>query len=187
MRSVVHFSLKQKVFFNLLFVFLIIAGAFSLANLPAERYPNVNFGEVIISTSYPGASPVDVELLVTRKIEDVLETIRDVDWITATSFRGRSHIRLKFVDDSDYEMLYDEVRFNVMNMLGELPDDIDPPATLNATVEDFLPVIVINLVGDHENRALALMGDKIKARIRRTPGVKEIKVSGEYIREFHVY
>ncbi len=187
MRTLVQFSLRQKVFFNLLFVFLIIAGAFSLANLPTERYPNVNFGEVIVSTSYPGASPVDVELLVTRKIEEVLETIRDVDWISATSFRGRSHIRMKFVDDADYDALYNEVRFSVMNMLGELPDDIDPPFINSATVEDFLPVIVINLVGDHDNRALALMAEKIKAHIRGTAGVKEIQMAGEYVREFHVH
>jgi multidrug efflux pump subunit AcrB len=66
MRPVVRFTLHQRVLFNLLFVFMIVAGVFALDALPTERYPEVNFGKVIITTVYPGASPRDVEALVTR-------------------------------------------------------------------------------------------------------------------------
>ncbi len=86
MESIVHFSLKQKVFFNLLFVLLFVAGFFAINQLPIERYPNVNFGEVVITTAYPGASPSDVEALVTRKIEDSLENVESIEWLKATSF-----------------------------------------------------------------------------------------------------
>ncbi|VAX10137.1 RND multidrug efflux transporter; Acriflavin resistance protein [hydrothermal vent metagenome] len=186
MEALVRFSLKQRVLYNLLFVVLIVAGAFSMFSLPAERYPNVNFGEVTISTYFPGASPAEVETLVTREIEEALEGIKYIDWITATSFRERSYIRLKFTDDTDYETLYDEVRFNVLNMLGELPDGIDPPEINNTKIEDYLPVTVINLLGDHENRALVLMAEELKTVLRNIPGVQEVKFYGEYVREFHI-
>ncbi len=187
MESVIRFSLKQRVFYNVLFVVLIVAGAFALISLPAERYPNVNFGEVIISTYFPGASPDEVETLVTRKIEEVLEAVEDVEWINATSYRERSHVRLKFFDDSDYEELYNEVRFKVLSMLEELPKDIDPPAIIDVQVSDWIPVVVVNLSGDHENRALALMAEELKTPLLHIPGVREVSVSGEYLREFHVY
>ena len=187
MKPVIQFSLKQRVFFNLLFVMLIVAGSFAFLELPAERYPNVHFGEVTVSTLYPGASPEEVETLVTRKIEDALESIEDLEWITATSYRQRSSVRIKFIDDSDYAKLYDEVRFRVLSILEDLPDEIDPPTVDEAKVDDYLPVVVVNLVGERDNRSLALMADVIKAPLRQIPGVKEVAIDGEYTREFHVY
>ncbi|MEE9354427.1 MAG: efflux RND transporter permease subunit [Methylococcaceae bacterium] len=187
MQAVVRFSLKQKVFYNLVFILLTVVGFFAMSLLPAERYPNVDFGEASITTFYPGASPTDVETLVTRKLEEQIETVENIEWINATSYPERSQIRLKFIDDSDYPHLFNEVRFKVLNMMGELPDEIDPPEIDSATVDDFLPVIAINLAGQHSNRALVLLGEQLKTRIQKIPGVKEVDVSGEYIREFHVY
>ncbi|MCU7890705.1 MAG: efflux RND transporter permease subunit [Candidatus Thiodiazotropha sp. (ex Ustalcina ferruginea)] len=187
MHEVVAFSLKQRVFYNLMFVVLIVVGFISLFALPAERYPNFGFGEVIISTVYPGASPVEVESLVTRKIEDALEKVDDVEWINSTSFSGRSNVRLKFVDDSDYDALYNEVRFEVLNIISELPQGVDPPQLLNAKVQDWLPVISINLLGDHSNRTLALMGEEIKTRLLKIPEVQQIDFSGKQTQEFHIY
>ena len=186
MESIVRFSLNQKIFFNLIFILLTIAGFFALTELPAERYPNINFGEVIISTYYPGASPTEVETLVTRKLEETIENVENIEWIKATSYPERSHIRLKFIDDSEYQYLYDEVRLKVLNMMGELPADVDPPSMDNATVDDFLPVITINLGGEHSNRGLALMAKQVKTVLRKIPGIKEIPLSGEYIMEFHI-
>lgn len=187
MDSVVRFSLKQKVFLNLMFVFLMVAGAYALFNLPAERFPNVNLGKVIISTSFPGASPQDVETLVTHEIEEALESVGEIEWIKATSFRERSLIQLKFLDDSDYDALFDEVRFKILNRMQELPAGIDPPEINDIRIDDFLPVIIVNLAGAHENRALSLMAEELKTALLQIPGVREIKMTGEYEREFHVH
>jgi HAE1 family hydrophobic/amphiphilic exporter-1 len=187
MKGIVQFSLQQKVFFNLIFILLTVVGFYAMFQLPAERYPNVNFGEVSISTYYPGASPSEVEMLVTQKLEEEIESVENIEWVTSTSYAERSHIRLKFIDDTDYDYLYNEVRFKVLNMLSELPESIDPPVINSVTVDDFLPVITINLAGQHTNRALALMGDQVKSRLLKIPGVKDIQISGEYTREFHVY
>ena len=187
MQAVVRFSLKQKIFYNLVFILLTVAGFIAMNLLPAERYPNIDFGEVNISTFYPGASPIEVETLVTSKLEAQIETVENIEWINSTSYPERSHIRLKFIDDSDYPKLYNEVRFKILGMMSELPDEVDPPEINNATVDDFLPVIAINLAGQHSNRALALMAEQVKTRIQKIAEVKGVEISGEYIREFHIY
>ena len=187
MDSVIRFSLQQKVLFNLLFVVLTVAGSYAMFNLPTDRYPSVDFGEVIINTYYPGASPAEVETLVTHEIEEALESVKDIQWIKSTSQRENSRIHLKFVDDADYANLYNEVRFKVLNILDQLPDEIDPPTIASLDTEDFLPVIVINLTGEHENRALTLMGEELKSSLQQIPRIQEIKLIGEYEREFHVH
>ncbi len=59
MHSFIHFTLRQKVLFNLLFVLLIVIGAFALLKMPVDRYPNIEFGKMYINTFLPGASPED--------------------------------------------------------------------------------------------------------------------------------
>jgi HAE1 family hydrophobic/amphiphilic exporter-1 len=184
--KVVAFSLKQRLFYNLTFVTLLVLGAYFLLTLPAERYPNYSLGVVNILTTYPGASPEEVESLVTRKIEDAIELVEDVEWISSTSYSGRSNIRFKFVDDADYQRLFDEVRFRVMNIINDLPDNVDPPRILNVKVQDWLPVTSVNLVGDHKNRTLALMGEEIKTRILKIPNVQQVEFSGRKPQEFHI-
>lgn len=186
MESLVSFSLKQKIFFNLVFVLLSVSGAVALMELPTERYPNVNFGEVTISTYYPGASATEVETLVTKKLEDAIDEVEDIEWINATSYPERSSIRLKFLDDKDYRFLYNEVRLRVLNIKSELPAEVDPPVMNNATIDDYLPVIDINLGGGHGNRALSLIAKELKNSILNIDGVKEARISGEFIPEYHI-
>ncbi len=187
MQQIVRFSLKQKVFYNLLFILLTVTGFISLFQLPAERYPDISFGKVIITTNFPGASPIEVETLVTKKLEEQISTVENIDWISAISYPERSHIRVKFIDDADYQHLYTEIRLKILNALSELPNETDPPEINIVTANDFAPVIILNLVGDRSNRALSLIAKQIKARLEKIPEIKEIQIGGEYIREFHIH
>lgn len=187
MHKSIDFSLKQRLFFNLIFVVLSVVGIISLVAIPAERYPNFGFGEVIISTTYPGASPIEVESLVTKKIEGVLEEVDDVEWIDSTSYSNRSRIRIKFSDDSDYEALYNEVRLKVLNIIYDLPKGVDPPKLTNIKVQNLAPVVSINLLGDLGNRALTLIGEAIKIRLLDIPGVQQVDFIGNQTQEFQVY
>ncbi len=187
MEALGRFSLEQKVFFNLLFILLMIAGFFAMFALPTERYPDINMAKVKIVTDYPGASPVDVETLVTRKLEESIEDIENIEWISSSSQAEHSYITVKFVDDSDYEALYDEIRFNILNAKKDLPDQAQQPQIEDVTMGVLIPVVIVNISGDHENRALALMADQMKSSLRKISGVKKILVSGEMDREFHVY
>jgi HAE1 family hydrophobic/amphiphilic exporter-1 len=184
--NIINFSLKQRIFYNLIFVLLIVGGIFALYTLPTERYPDFGFGKAFIFTTYRGASPEEVESLVTRKLEDALELVDDVEWISSTSFNGSSKIRLKFVDDTNYDELFNEARFELMNILNELPSEVDPPDLLNIKVQYWLPVVTVNLVGNLNNRALSLMADEIKTKILNIPGVQEVEFEGRQTQEFHI-
>jgi HAE1 family hydrophobic/amphiphilic exporter-1 len=185
-QKIIAFSLKQQIFYNLIFVFLIVGGILALFALPTERYPDFGFGKAFIFTTYRGASPEEVESLVTRKLEDAIELVDDVEWISSTSSSGSSKIRLKYIDDTDYDNLFNETRFELMNILNELPPEIDPPDFLNIKVQYWLPVVTVNLVGELNNRTLSLMAQEIKTRILKIPGVQEVEYTGRQTQEFHI-
>ncbi|SMF24786.1 efflux RND transporter permease subunit [Desulfovibrio gilichinskyi] len=186
MKGLISFTLKQTVFINIIFVVLMVVGIYCAYDLPVERYPNVHMGKVVITGFLPGASPSDVEALVTKKIEDALDDLENVEYIRSRSFRERASILVKFIDDTDYQKSYDELRFRVLSIQNDLPKDMDPPNFSEINVSEWLPVIRVCLVGDRANRALSMMADEMKVPLRKIPGVNQVDIEGEYVREFHV-
>ncbi|MCD6532837.1 MAG: efflux RND transporter permease subunit, partial [Deltaproteobacteria bacterium] len=187
MRRLIEFFLNQKVLVNLLFLLLMVVGGVALLELPVERYPNVNMGKVMITTFLPGASPKDVEALVTREIEESLDDLEEVEFIKSTSYRGRSSLIVKFVDDTDYDELYKELRLKVLGSMSNLPSGIEPPLFKKVDVSYWLPVVTVNLVGNRDNHSLTLMAEEMKLFLKRIAGVENVEITGEFVREFHIF
>ncbi len=186
MRGLVRFTLQQKVVANLLFILLVVIGALTLLRMPVERYPNIHFGKMYVTTYLPGASPEDVEILVTKKIEEALDDLEDVEFIRSSSYRERSSIIIKFEDDSDYEKRFNDVRSKVLSIAKDLPQVAEPPVFNFLDVNDWFPAISVNVAGSHSNTALSRVADEIKIVLSQIDGVKEVKLSGDYTREFHL-
>lgn len=186
MQRFIGFVLQQKVFFNLVFVLLMVVGAFTLLRMPVERYPNIQFGKMYINTFLPGASPEDIEILVTTEIEEALEDLEEVEYIRSNSYRERSNVVIKFIDDSDYEKRFDDVRLKVLSIIGDLPERTEPPVFNFLDVNDWFPTISVNVAGHHSNTTLTNVADTLKIPLAQISGVKEVKISGDYTREFHL-
>jgi HAE1 family hydrophobic/amphiphilic exporter-1 len=186
MKSVVKFSLRQKVFINVVFVILVVAGAYAIFTTPLENYPVVDMGNVIIHTVYFGAPAEDVEQLVTTKIEEALDGLENVEWIQSHSYRNFSSLKVKFIDDSDYETLYDDLRFRVLNIKKELPAEVDDPRFIYVDTNVWLPVIIVNIAGDLPQRSLKLYAEELRIRLLSISKVRDALIEGEYKPEFHV-
>ncbi|MGB3210422.1 MAG: efflux RND transporter permease subunit [Desulforhopalus sp.] len=186
MQRFVRFTLRQKVVLNLLFVLLMVIGAFTLLRMPVERFPNIQFGKMYINTFLPGASPEDIETQVTSEIEEGLEDLEEVEYIRSSSYRERSNVVIKFIDDSDYEKRFDDVRLKVLSILDDLPERTEPPVFNFLDVNDWFPTISVNVAGDHSNATLTQAAETLKIQLAQVTGVREVKVSGDFTREFHI-
>ena len=186
MRSVVNFTLKQTVFLNVVFIILVVAGLFSLYTIPIENMPTVDMGNVFIHTTYYGASAEDVETLVTKKIEDAIDGMESVEFIQSESYRNFSSVNVKFIDDTNYEDLYDDLRFRILNIKNDLPAGVDEPIFIYADTHIWMPVVVVNITGDMSQESLKYYADELKSTLNGIPGVRSVNIVGEYDREFHV-
>jgi multidrug efflux pump subunit AcrB len=186
MFTIVKYTLKQTVFINVLFVILVIAGAFSLLRSSTENMPMVDMGIVFIHTIYYGASADDVEQLVTRKIEDALDSLENVEYVQSNSYRNFSSIKVKFIDDSDYQLLYDELRFRVLNIKDELPAGTDDPEFLWIDTNSWIPVIAVNISGDLPLLSLNRYSEDLRSLLQNIPAVRDVNVSGKPEKEFHI-
>ena len=105
-----------------LFCLLAVFGGIALSGLPLELQPGGDRPEITITTRYPGASPVDVENLVTRPIEERMEEVLGVREISSTSRAGGSSVTLEFVDGSRLSERMVDV-LNQLQQVGNLPPE----------------------------------------------------------------
>jgi multidrug efflux pump subunit AcrB len=87
------FAIEHPTSVLVLTVIIMIAGLVSYISVPKEAQPDIEIPNVVVNTIYPGASPADVESLITRPIEEEINTIADVKTLTSTSVEGYSSIR----------------------------------------------------------------------------------------------
>src|SRR5437764_1841356 len=94
-------SLNRPESITMAFLALAAMGLVAYTRLPVERFPNLSFPTVGVSVSYPGASPEDVESLVTKPLEDAVIGVNGIDSIESTSVEGSSRLQIHFVEGMD--------------------------------------------------------------------------------------
>ncbi len=172
-------------------VFALIAlfGTLALFNLPLELQPGGDRPEISISTSYLGAGPNEVEDLITRPIEEVMESVEGVQEITSTSAPGRSSINLEFEWGTDPdERLLDVI--NKLQRVRNLPAEAgDPNVSVASTSSS--PMIWLVMVPKEGRIADAndyrdLVNDILEPALRRVQGVSSFIIAGGQEREVEV-
>lgn len=120
MFSLPDFSVKRPVCVFICLVSLILFGVSSVFEMPLESTPEMNMPTMTIMTSYPDASPDEVDEMVTQKIESALSGITEVESMTSTSSEGSSMIMLEFGCDVDTDDKYQDITSALASMLSAL-------------------------------------------------------------------
>lgn len=120
MFSLPDFSVKRPVCVFICLVSLILFGVSSVFEMPLESTPEMNMPTMTIMTSYPDASPDEVDEMVTQKIESALSGITEVESMTSTSSEGSSMIMLEFGYDVDTDDKYQDITSALASMLSAL-------------------------------------------------------------------
>jgi len=184
--SLPEFSVKQRVLVNLLFLGLIVAGGLIFRRTPMEIYPDLTFNESFIFTLYPGASPEEVEAMITRPIEDEISDVPHVDRIVSISRESRSFINVIFDEKvEDINASVNELRAEVAKVTG-LPKDATEPRVLRARIGEHIPVVIVSLGADLDPNTLREVSDYLKTDLKQIPGVADVQVDGLLEREIRV-
>ena len=169
---IIALSVGNPVFVNLLFVFVIVAGAFSAMKLPREQFPEISLDRVAVSVAFPGATAQDVEELITKPLEEALDDVSDVERIQSLSSEGASLITITFLDGTDLQGARSEVEKAVATV-ENLPEDADTPVVRELKLE--LPVVSVALIGDTGAKHVV---DRVSEKLRALGGVSTVSSSG---------
>ncbi len=184
--NISRLSVKRGVAFAMVFIVVLGAGLFSLSRLKIDMFPDMDFPMVSVMTSYTGASPEDMETLVSRPIEEGLAAVEGVEKLSSASKRGTSVVSVEFDWGTDINQAETEVRRALEMIEGSLPDDAQDPIVF-AMDPSMQPILILTLSGPMSLADLRrLAEDEISQQIERLPGVASVDVAGGQEREIHV-
>ncbi len=162
-------------------------GLFTLYNLPVNRFPEVELPVIAVITTYVGASPEDVETLVTAPIERAVASVEGVETVRSTTRQGTSIVIISFTWGRDMDDAETDVRKNIELFASDLlPDETSRPLTF-AFDPSLAPVVFLGLEGPmdpHRLRRIAV--EELQPRLGRLDGVAAAEVIGGLDREIHV-
>ncbi len=181
MKKLIEFSIGNPVIVNLLVLLIIISGLVSYVRLKRELFPDFSRRVVRIDTTYPGASPEEVEELITARIEDRVRNVDGLNEMLSTSREGHSEIRLRMQSDTEMSRALGDVRAALDRVVG-LPEGAEEPRV--SEVLSTIPVITVALSGDIPEQELREVAKDVRDELRRVDGVATVSIFG--IRESRI-
>lgn len=168
----------------LLILSIVIAGAVSYTSLPRELNPEVKIPIVTVTTILPGANPLDVEQLITNKLEKEINTITSIEELSSTSRQGVSTIVALFESSQDPETSLAEVKDRV-DAVSDLPADAATPIVTSVDFSD-VPVVRVAIVGDTDRRSLSKIARQIADQLEKLQSVRRVDLTGQETEEIVV-
>ena len=187
MQKLAEICIRRPVFATMIVLSLVVVGAASFFRLGVDRFPSVDLPTVSVRTNLPGASPQEVESLVTQQIEEVVNTVDGIDELRSISGQGTSIIIATFKLDRNLESAAQDVRDRVNSLGRNLPEDATPPVVQKFD-NDSTPVVTISLSADRSLRELTELADKtVRVQLERVSGVGEVRVVGGLDRAINIW
>ncbi|OAN39565.1 efflux RND transporter permease subunit [Microbacterium sp. H83] len=144
-------SLKNRALIALITIVAAVFGGLALTNLKQELIPSLELPNLMVMTTYPGASPEVVENDVSTPIESAIQGVPDLEGTTATSTTNASIVQATFAYGTNLATAEQKIQQAINRISGQLPEDVSPQV-LAVSIDDF-PVIQVAVTGfdDAEN------------------------------------
>ncbi|MFT4725454.1 MAG: HAE1 family hydrophobic/amphiphilic exporter-1, partial [Colwellia sp.] len=171
-------AIRRPVTTAMLMLSLFVTGLVASKLLPQESWPALNIPMAFINVPYNGATPEEVERLITRPIEEAVSTLGGITEIRSTSRADSASIRVMMDLGTDLDSKILEVREKVDMVRHLLPDDVQRVMVQKFSTED-LPVISLVLSGDKNlSSAYDFIDKKLKNPLERLQGVGKVEMRG---------
>jgi HAE1 family hydrophobic/amphiphilic exporter-1 len=185
--NIVDVSIKKPVLTTMALLACVVFGGLAYFSIPVSLFPDVKVPMVTVQTVYAGASPQVIESQITKKIEDKVSSISNLDYITSYSMDSVSVILIAFNFGVDENQVLQEVKDKVEVLISELPADAKRPAISKIDISSQMPVMNLVMEGELEATELYTFGQTVVSdRLSQVDGVGSVSLSGGQEREIRV-
>ncbi len=179
-------AIRRHVLAYMISAVLVLFGLIGFQRIGVDRFPEIEFPLISVTTVLPGASPEVIDASVTNLIESSVNSVPGIDFIQSNSSPGVSNVVITFNLDKDIDVAFNEVQAKVNQVLRELPTDADPPVVAKVEV-DASPIMWISLSGDRTLQQLnQYASNVISKRLETIDGVGEVRIGGRRERTIRV-
>lgn len=181
MNAVIAWMIRNGVAANLLLAFILMAGISCLFSLPQKIFPDTNLGRILVSVTYLGATPAEVEEAIVRKIEEQIESIEGIHEVTSTAAEGIGTVNIEFQRGADIARKLDEVNTQI-DQITSFPDEAEEPEISEVMARR--RVIQVALYGDVPEKTLKELAYRVKDDLSADPNISYVQAEG--IRDYEI-
>ncbi|NDD11322.1 MAG: efflux RND transporter permease subunit, partial [Betaproteobacteria bacterium] len=181
-------SIQHPVFATMVMLAFVVVGLFSYKRLEVEQFPDINFPVVLVQTDYAGASPEVIETEVTRRVEEIVNTISGINEVSSRSYEGVSLVIIRFDLSVDPVQAAQEVREKLALVKPLLKAGVKEPL-ITRFDPDENPIISLAVRSESvPARALTTIADQtVKRKLHNLRGVGRISLVGGVRREIAIH
>ncbi len=161
------------------------AGLYAFLKLPRESNPEVKIAIASVVTVYPGASPADVEELVTKKVETSVASLKGIQKITSNSLNNLSSVIVEFDAKADLDDSIRSLRDKMNTVKSNLPADAKEPIVTEVSLDD-QPILTLAMTGPYDGFTMREFAEKAKDELEKIPGIREVLIDGGNEKEFEI-
>lgn len=172
-----HRLLSNHVLANLAFALVLLVGTLAYQQLPREKDPTINFNWIQVLTQMPGASAEDVEKLITDPLEEAVQKVSDIKFISSNSREGTSSILVRFndMDEAAFDKRVNDLRREIQNKENaELPEEAESPEIFEITTANAFPTASLVVSGQADDENLRRQARNVKKDLERIAGVDDV-------------
>lgn len=157
---------------------VIMGGALAYFNLNLALMPDIDMPIAVVSTTYVGAGPEEIQTLISKPLEEALGTVTNLDTVSSMSQSNNSSVILQFVDGTNLDIALIDVREILDRVKSSLPDDANDPVILKIDMNAEPIVLGATSSTMDLNSLNTLLEDDVKPRLERIEGVAAVTLSG---------
>ena len=182
--STAKFCIKHRVTTLLAVIMIAVFGVVFTTRLQMALLPDMEMPMAVVMCYYNGATPSDMEELITRPLETAIMSVAGVEEVSSTSSDGITQIQITYADGTDLNVAASKLREN-FDMLT-LPDGAIDPIVVNMSLSDMLPTAMVALMGDDLSELQQLAEEVVSPALERIDGVASVSISGGVTQQINV-
>lgn len=185
MNRLIAFFVKNGITVNLISIMMLIGGIYAASTIQREAFPSVNFDIIVVSASYPGTSPKEVENLLLTPLEREIKSIDGIDKIYATAYAGTMQMTIQ-VDPNykDRSRLVSDIQQAINR--ADLPLDLPADPFISEIKSEQTPVLSFTIFGELSPLDLKRTTSYIEDDITSIPGVSHVFKQGDRKEEIRI-
>ena len=182
-------AISNKMTVSVITFIIILGGLLSYTGMARENFPEIIIPQIYVATPYPGNSALDVEKLITKRLEKEINSITGVDKITSNSIQGYSSIVVKFNFDYTPAEALQKVKDKVDVAMADpdFPKDLQSePSVTEMNFNERIPIMNINLSGEFSMDQLKEYAEYLEDKIEELSEISSVDIRGVQEKELEI-
>ena len=173
------FSVKKPYTVVVGVVLIIILGVVSFTHMTVDLLPSINLPYALVITGYVGASPEEVEEIVTKPVEQTMATVSNIKTVQSISSDNSSTVILEFDQTANMDSVTIEMRESLDQIKGYWPEEVSDPIIMKLN-PDMMPVLIaaVSARSDDAAETSKVIEEKVLPEIESVEGVASVTTSG---------